>query len=311
MKKIIFLLLILVMWPAQVIYAQDGAGIRLGIVKFLSRAEGVSDKQAEAIGDIFTRMLNQSSSITVVERDRFDELAKEYQFAQSGRFKDDEVIQLGKIISCKYMLMGAVTNMSKKTKTTDLWLISETRQAITVTIDVRIVDVETSKVIYTLSENGSSSGKESGFNFYGFQTKNNDFSGLEMAAITEAISRAVFRIREKFAGDSVQVINIAAKEIAINAGKNWGITPGMLFQVYSEGREMINLDGTSMGKKRTILAILKITDVQEDFSTAQIIKNGGKSSSLRKGNRVQPITQQEADTLIKQKFFSGSSGKKK
>ena len=106
-------------------------------------------------------------------------------------------------------------------------------------------------------------------------------------------------------------VNIAAKEIAINAGKNWGITPGMLFQVYSEGREMINLDGSSMGKKKTILAILKIMDVQEDFSTAQIIKNGGKSSSLRKGYRVQPITQQEADTLIKQKFFSGSSGKKK
>ena len=309
---LVFTLLIIVL-HGNIIEAQANNDItRLGVMKFSSRAEGVSDKQAEAIGDMFARMLANSKSIIVVERDRFEDLAKEYKFAQSGRFEDEEVIKLGKLISCKYILLGSVTNLVKDTKTTDLWLVSETRQEVTVTIDVRVVDVETSKVIYTFSQDGSASEKGSGFNFYGFKTKNNDFTGIEMSAISDAVSRAIFKIRETFGNEYVQITNITAKEITINAGENWGINPGMLFQVYSEGREIINLDGTSMGKKITLLAILKIVESQKDFSVVQVIKNGGRASNLRKGNKLQPITQKEAQKLIKQKFFSrGSNTEKK
>ena len=90
---LVFTLLIIVLHD-NIIEAQANNDItRLGVMKFSSRAEGVSDKQAEAIGDMFARMLANSKSIIVVERDRFEDLAKEYKFAQSGRFEDEEVIQ--------------------------------------------------------------------------------------------------------------------------------------------------------------------------------------------------------------------------
>ena len=316
MKKIIILVIALIFSQIPMIEAQEiqeDSTIRFGVMKFLSRAEGVTDKQAEAIGDIFARMLANSESIIVVERDRFEDLAKEYQFAKSGRFEDEEAIKLGKLISCKYILLGAVTNLIRKTSTTNLWIVSETLQEVTATIDVRIVDVETSKVIYTLSEDGSSSEKGSGFNIYGFQlNKNKDFTGLEMLAISEAIAKSVFKIREAFANEYVQVKNITSKEITINAGEKWGLTPGMFLQIYSEGGNLPNLENVeeiSTSKKRNLLAIVKISDVQKDFSVAQILKNGGRASSLRKGNKVQPIDSKEAEKLIKQKFFSNSNGK--
>lgn len=313
MKKLTLLICFLVLQVSSVRAEENNNNnlLRLGVVKFFSRAEGVTDKQAEAIGDIFTRMLANSKAMIIVERDRIDEIANEHKLTQAGRFEDDAVIQLGKLMSCQYMLLGAVTNLERKTRETDLWLISEKHQEVTATIDVRIVDVATSKIILSFSESGSSSQKGSGFNFYGVQTNNNNFSGIEIPAIAEAVLRSVFYIREALAGEYVQVIDIAKKEITINAGENWGIITGNLFRVYSEGKEMFNVDGSSMGKKLTLLAVVKITEVQRELSTAQVIKNGGSLSNIRKGNRIQPISRKEADNLIKNKTFAPSHSKNK
>ena len=108
-----------------------------------------------------------------------------------------------------------------------------------------------------------------------------------------------FKIRETLAGERIQVVDVSTKEITIDAGRSWGISEGNLFGVYSEGKEVINLDGTSMGRRLTLLAVVRITDSQGDFSYAQIVKNGGRASSLRKGNRLAPLTQKEANDFIK------------
>ena len=181
--------------------ADENKNIRLGVMKFLSRADGVSDKQAEAIGDIFARILANSKALTIVERDRLDEIANEHQLLKEGRFEDDAVIELGKLMSCQYMLLGAVTNLERKTRETDLWLVSEKKQEVFVTLDIRVVDVTTSKIILSFSESGSASQKGSGFNFYGVQTNDNNFTGIEIPAIVEAVSRAGFKIRETYGNE--------------------------------------------------------------------------------------------------------------
>ena len=60
----------------------------------------------------------------------------------------------------------------------------------------------------------------------------------------------------------------------------------MFLQIYSEGGNLSNLgniEGISTAKKRNLLAIVKISDVQKDFCVAQILKNGDRALSLRKG----------------------------
>ena len=307
MKKFSFTLitaLFLGMILSSVSFADENKNLRLGVMKFLSRAEGVSDKQAEAIGDIFARILANSKAITVVERDRLDEIANEHQLLKEGRFEDEAVIELGKLMSCQYMLLGAVTNLERKTTETDLWLVSEKKQSVSATLDIRVVDVTTSKIVLSFSESGSSSQKGSGFNFYGFQTNDQNFTGIEIPAIAEAVSRAGFKIRETYGNEYAQVVDVSAKEITINAGEDWGISSGALFEIYSEGAEVFNIDGTSMGKKRNPLALVKVTSVQKDFCVAEVVKNGGRASNVRKGTKIRPVTQKEAEDLKKNVFSS-------
>ena len=319
MKKFSFMLLtalFLGMILSSASCADDNKNIRLGVMKFLSRAEGVSDKQAESIGDVFARMLANSKAITVVERDRLDEIANEHQLLKEGRFEDEAVIELGKLMSCQYMLLGAVTSLERKTREMDLWLISEKQQEVFTTLDIRVVDVTTSKIILSFSESGSASQKGSGFNFYGFQTNDQNFSGIEIPAIVEAVSRAGFKIRETYGNEYAQVIDVSSKEITIDAGEDWGINSGALFEIYSEGEEVINLDGTSRGRKRNPLALVKVTSVQKDFCIAEVVKNGGRASNIRKGSKIRPVTQKEAEDLKKNVFSSkrktdGNKKKKK
>ena len=309
MKKILLSCLIMSL-AAFTAEASENNSIRLGVMKFLARADGVSEQQAAAIGDIFARILTNSKSLTIVERDRLDEIAREHQLAQSGGFKDND--ELGKLMSCNYMLIGSVTNLERKVSETDLWIVSETHQEISATIDVRVVDVTTSKVIMSFSESGSSSRKGEGFNFYGYKTdKGKSFEGIEESAIAEAVFRTSFKIRDALAGERIQVVDVTAKEITVNAGKNWGIGEGALFGVYQEGREVKNLDGTSMGRKLTFITVVRITDAQNDFSYAQVVKKGGKTSSIRKGYKLEPLTKKEADELIKQKVSKGKKSSKK
>ena len=311
-KKIIILLLFVLCVQKFPAHADDKEPIRLGVMKFLTRAEGVTEQQAAAIGDIFARLLANSKSLMIVERDRIEDIAKELQLAQSGVFQDDDVIKIGKLISCKYMLVGSVTNLERKVSETDLWIVSEKHHEISATIDIRVVDMETSKVIMALSESGSASRKGQGFNFYGIESSTGKiFEGIEEAAIAEAVFRMSFKIRESLAGERIQVVNVTAKDITVNAGQNWGIGEGAMFAVYSEGKEVFNLDGSSMGRPLTLLAAVKISDPQRDFSYAQILKNGGKITSLRKGNVLKPITNKEANDLIKRKAFKKEEAKGK
>lgn len=307
MKKFSFTLittLFLGMILSSVSCADENQNIRLGVMKFLSRSEGVTDKQAEAIGDIFARILANSKSLIVVERDRLDDIVNEHQLLKEGRFEDEAVIELGKLMSCQYMLLGAVTNLERKTTETDLWLVSEKKQSVSATLDIRVVDVTTSKIILSFSESGSSSQKGSGFNFYGFQTNDQNFTGIEIPAIAEAVSRAGFKIRETYGNEYAQVVDVSAKEITINAGEDWGISSGALFEIYSEGAEVFNIDGTSMGKKRNPLAVVKVTSVQKDFCVAEVVQNGGRASNVRKGNKIRPVTQKEVEDLKKNVFSS-------
>ena len=309
MKKIAFLIsAVIVIFVSSAAFgsiAETEGPVRLGVMKFTSKSEGITDQQAAAIGDIFTRALANTDAMIIVERERIDDIAKEHHLAQSGLADDNYAVKIGKIISCRYMLMGAVTGLETKTSKFDVYFTSDTSKEVSVTVDVRVVDVETSRIIMTFSEEGRVSRKGKGFNIYGIKIEDGkEFEGIEEAAIAEAVLRASFNVREGLAGERVQVIKVTAKEITLSAGVNWGINEDVLFGIYSEGEEVKNLDGTSMGRKLTLLAVVKVKDVQKEFCYAGIMKNCGKASDIRKGNIAKPITQKDVNDLIRRKYFS-------
>ena len=287
--------------------ANKNQKIRLGVMKFLGRAEGVPDEQAAVVGDVFARMLTSSKTITVIERDQLDAIASEHKLALSGSVTDETAVQIGKIAGCQYMLLGAVTNLAQKQSATDLWMFSTSKNTAIATIDVRVVNVETSEVKLSLSESGMSSQKGTIFNFYGMTNTKLNLKGMEAGAIADAASRLSFKVREALTGEYAQVIETGSKEITLGIGATGGAQIGKFFRVYVDGTEIFDSNGNSLGHKMNDIAVVKIVDVQQDLSIAGAVdKTTGNISLIRKGDKIYPITPEEIQNLVKRKAFPKS-----
>lgn len=298
---ILCLFLCLVSFKAEAAFS-DGP-VRLGVMRFISRSSGVSDDQAAAIGDIFARTLTNSKTITVLERDQLDVIASEHKLSTQGLITEETAIQIGKIAGCQYMLLGAVTKLEKVESATNIFIVENAVHNATATIDVRIVNVETTEIILSFSETGRATQKGSFINFYSlFRLVN--LEGLEAAAIMDATSRLGFKVREALTGESVQVLEAGNKEITLGIGVTGGAQNGSLFRVYVDGGEIFDIDGRSLGHKMNDIAVVKIVDVQNNFSIAESAgKNAGKINLIRRGDKIYPINNEEFQSLAKRKVF--------
>lgn len=290
--------------------AVSGSNIRLGVMKFLSRAEGVSADHAAAVGDVFARMLTSSKTISVIERDQLDAIASEHKLVMSGMITEQSAVQIGKLAGCQYMLLGSVTNLEKSGSSTNIWLWGTSKYSAVATIDVRVVNVETSEVVLSLSETGTSSQTGTTLNIYGMTTEKVKLEGMEAGAIADATSRLSLKVREALTGEYAQVLEAGGKEITLSIGGTSGAQHGKLFRVYVDGPEIHDADGSSLGHKMNDIAVVKIVDVQRDFSIAESAgKGAGNVNLIRRGDKIYPVTPEELQSLIKRKNFPSSRPK--
>lgn len=286
--------------------------LRIGVMRFLARTDGISADHAAAIGDIFARILTNSKTITVIERDQLDTLASEYRLSTSGMLTDETAIQIGKIAGCQYMLLGAVTEYYMRGSQTDFWVVKKTNHEARVTIDVRVVNVETTEVIMSLSEKGEASHKEtySQLPYTGIAIKNADISGVEAEAISDAASRLSYKVREALTGEYNQILEADGKEVTLSIGLTSGVQQGKLYRVYVDGKEIFDAHGKSLGKKMNDIAVVKIIDVQKEFSIAGIAgKGAGNIKLIHRGDKIYPITNEEFSSMVKRKVFPKSRPK--
>ena len=274
--------------------------VRIGIMRFYNKAAGLSQSQAESITDIFTRMLANSHSIAIVERERLDEIGREQRFGMSGLVDSNTAAQIGRIAGCQYMLLGSITQFNKQSQETKVAFIRENKYDVSVTVDMRVVNVETTEVVLSLSETGNASHTASGVNLDNqFSTQESYHAGLEGEAINNAVSKLGQRIREIVAGEYSQVLSIAGRDITVNVGASSGAKKGALYRVYADGPEVHDMKGRVIGHRDINLAIIKISSVQNEFSTAQIVKDGGKVENIRRGDKIMPVSPSESKTLAK------------
>ncbi len=304
-RKILCAVMLMLLFAFQAEAADTGQPLRMGIIQFLSRTKDVSADQAAAIGDVLARMLTSSKRLTIIERDQMDAIAAEHQMSTSGAFTDDTALAVGKIAGCQYMLFGAVTSYQQSVSTTDIWLWGKTDYYASTTIDVRIVDVNTTKVVLSLSESGSTRQSGTKFNFYGMNNQENmDFRGLAAGAIADASSRLSYKVLYALTGESAQVLKTSKKDVTINTGAVNGAQMGGMYRVYIEGEQIRGMNDEVLGRRENNIAVVKITGVQREFSTAQLAhKQAGSIANIKRGDKIFPVSASELKKMIDNKEF--------
>jgi curli biogenesis system outer membrane secretion channel CsgG/TolA-binding protein len=276
--------------------------IRLGVVGFASKAEGVSDEQAGIITDLLTRTLASSQSIALMEREQISRIGEELHFDMSGLVDPEMAAEIGRIKGLQYMVLGSVTELAESASATIVPIIGSAKHEARATIDARIVDVETSEVLYTFVMTGGAVESTTVITIGNFTNVEASFGGLKARAIADAVNRLAHEIRADVGHEYSNVTSVNGSEVKINVGSSLGVQPGVLYLVYVEGEPEIDLNGRILGRNKIPIAAVKVKTTQNGFSTCTVAE-GTKGSLIQRGDRIEPITANRAKEMVVGKEF--------
>ena len=291
---------------------EDTDPVRLGIMRFTSKTYDVPDGMAAVIGDFFGRMLFKSEGITLLERERLEDVGAELNFGMSGLVNDKTAARIGKIAGCQYILLGSITNLARGGSGVGLpgfgvpllGGIGVSKEKVKAALDVRVIDVETGAIAFAESAEGEASKSDTGVTFYGIDFTNSEFGGIENVAIAQAASKLAPQIEKALTGKDTlsEILNPKPKK-AKKAAKNKAASSSSSKTSKSKSRTKKNVDEESTSQLQDSEPKMSASSIQpkaanlsakpnyENSSTdpAKVIKSYGLSSGETNALRIKHI----------------------
>lgn len=106
---------------------------RVGVLDFV--AKGVSETEAQIIGELFRGELVASKHFDVLDRANMDTILEEQEFQVSGCTESECAVKIGRMLNMEYMFYGSVMKLG------ELFIIS-----------VGMVDIESAKIVESAKE---------------------------------------------------------------------------------------------------------------------------------------------------------------
>ncbi|MDR2137786.1 MAG: CsgG/HfaB family protein, partial [Synergistaceae bacterium] len=282
--------------------AADSDVLRLGVMTFVSKADGVSNQQAGAITDVVTRHLAGSKTIAILERERLGAIGREHKFNMSGLVDTNMAVELGKLAGLQYMLLGTVTGFRNETSESFSSKYDSWTRKVRVTLDARVVDVTTGEVVLSMSESRSAEKTNSRRkDKHGTRGSSGypDSAGVSASAIEMAASRLASRLRNEL-GEQPYIIAKNGGKVHISLGVNQGVKNGNQYLVYAEGSEVRDpVDGTVIDRGKIPIAIVEVSKPQGDYSICEIVEERGDSDTIQPRQKLVSISRSEARRLQK------------
>jgi hypothetical protein len=249
--------------------------------------------------------LNRTGRFRLVEREQsaLQGVLQEQDLSASGRVSQASGAQTGNILGAEYLVQVVVTDYQPDTSGRDVnvgGLLRDRVPALSglnlkktssrVGMNVRLVDAETSEILFTkqiestISEKGLDFGGVAAVNDLGLAGFLSNFSKIPIGQATIAgINEAVYELVKQVGAKATEgSIVTATPQIIINLGT--GTTEaGERFQVLAKGEDLVDPDtGLSLGTIETNTGEIEVVSVQEKFSVTRLVSGAAPN----RGDRV-------------------------
>lgn len=279
MKRSAFLSLALVALTAAAMGQDHRLKIRLAVAPIdWSAAESWKMPEGFQAGiyEKLVKKLVETGRFTVLEREALDALMKE----QAIKEENTGLSQHGKVVPAQALLQGKITDFEVAERgggaditVSGITLGGSSKQA-TVSINVRLFDVDTSEVLSTETSTGKASagGLSVGLNIGSTYSDFNAFQSSPLGkATTTAIDRAVELVMKKMDRQpwSCKVADFDAsdKEVAINAGKESGVRVGDKFDIARTTKVIKDPDtGQIIGRRTHRVGSIVVTRIEKNIA---------------------------------------------
>lgn len=287
MKKylslIIFFLLLVFAYQG---IAQDLSALkkRVAVINFEDRS-GYGHNIGRGVADMLVTSLVESDNFIVIERAELDEILKEQGLGQSGLVTPQSAAKVGQLLGLQRIITGSITEFGSKQDKVGGGIggfnIGVSTTTARVTVDLRIINVNTGVIVMAKSAEGedSSTGLDNvgveDIDFHNSSTWDNTQLGI---ASREAINECVEFITDDMEGLPWEgkIIKASGATIYMKPGSKGGVQPGMIFSIYRPGEELIDPDtGISLGSEESKIGEIQYTgDIADGKAGKAIVKSG-------------------------------------
>ena len=127
---------------------------RIAVKAFEFKAARGSREVGRGMSDMLADSLFNSNRFIVLEREHIKEVIEEQDFGASGRVKKETAAPIGEIEGAQLIIRGSVTEFEPKCKGGALLIVAA--QQACVTVNLRIVDAKTGRVVNATTVEGRS-----------------------------------------------------------------------------------------------------------------------------------------------------------
>ncbi|MDP2653083.1 MAG: CsgG/HfaB family protein [Candidatus Omnitrophota bacterium] len=252
------------------------------------------------LGQDFSTQLSdslvQSGKFIVLTRKDLDVVMAEQDLAASDRMAKSSAAQTGKIVPAQILIKGQITEFEENTSGGGQGLsvkgvsLGMKKSSAHMAVIIQLIDSTTGEILESKRVEGEASGGGLSVGFSGtIDVNSSSFKKTPLGkAVQITIDQAVDYIATKLSSLAWKgkVVTVKDGLVFVNSGKTAGIQSGDTFSVYKEGEALVDPDtGMNLGSERTKVADIKISDVQDKFSKAQIVS--GKAEEIGKGDIVE------------------------
>ncbi len=261
-KKILSFTLAVLLFFLQThpLFAQNTHHKKINIAVFDFDAKGISKNEAGVLTERFRSVLVATKKFNVVERQKINLIMDEIGLQQTGTISEETLSKAGRLLGVNSIIIGTVGKIG------DLF-----------TVDLRIVKVETGKVVKTISQNTNS--KEN------------------LIALLERLAKRLAGIKTALKKYEVKMFSMPGKSSVYVDGKYIGLSPliaklsegihkvTVKHENYKEWTSKINVD-----KKSKIIAKLEKTSSKKTWlwvGLGTLVAAGGITAAVLLGGNQQ------------------------
>lgn len=208
------------------------------------------DRLGSKVTDMFLQALANSESFLVFERPDISLLNEE------ANLSGQEV----NIVGVDTLVIGSLTQFGRATTGERGFLSSSKKQEATATVDIRLVDVSSSRVFESVTGSGISSTEHA--RTMGFGSSARYDGSLNDQAIAAAVTAAVDKMTRLYMAKpwTADILGQEDGMLFISGGESQGVQPGMVFNVEARGSQVksqtsgtiITLPGKSVAKIKVV-----------------------------------------------------------
>ncbi|MCK9195339.1 MAG: CsgG/HfaB family protein [Nevskia sp.] len=142
----------------------NGPKYRIAVSAFDYKAAKHSDV-GDGMADMLSNALFNTNRFIVLEREHLDEVTAEQDLSNSKRFNKSTAAPVGQLEGAQLLIRGSITAFEPSCKGGSI-IIASTKQAC-VTVNIRIIDAATGRVVNATTVDGTSANNGIGFVFTG------------------------------------------------------------------------------------------------------------------------------------------------